>query len=136
MLLGLLLALSMGTASAQGAKAEPPPAPAAAPAAPPAPAPIALADVAVEAETASALVRRFEARSRTQDELDSASEELPVLARDMAVRTLEMRRLLTRNAPLETIRSLEAEWRYLENRSSAITRDLTRAAAQLDSTLR
>lgn len=98
----------------------------------PAPAPIALADVAVEAETASALVRRFETRSRTLDAVDSASEEAPALARDMAVRTLEMRRLLTRNTPLETIRSLEAEWRYLENRSSAITRELTRAAAQLD----
>lgn len=105
---------------------------AAAPAAPPAPAPIALADVAVEAEAASALVRRFETRSRNLDALDTASEELPVLARDMAVRTVEMRRLLTHNTPLETIRSLEAEWRYLENRSTAITRDLTKAASQLD----
>jgi potassium efflux system protein len=135
-LLVLLLTLGMRPVAAQGAKAAPAPAPAApaaaAPAPAPAPVPIAMADVAVEAETASALVRRFEARSRTQDALDSASEELPVLARDMAVRTLEMRRLLTRNTPLETIRSLEAEWRYLENRSAAITRDLTRAASQLD----
>ena len=136
MLLVLLLTLGMRPVAAQGAKAAPAPAPAApaaaAPAPAPAPVPVAMADVAVEAETASALVRRFEARSRTQDALDSASEELPVLARDMAVRTLEMRRLLTRNTPLETIRSLEAEWRYLENRSAAITRDLTRAASQLD----
>jgi potassium efflux system protein len=105
---------------------------AAAPAAPPGPAPIALADVAVEAETASALVRRFEISSRSLDALDMATDELPVLARDMAVRTVEMRRLLTHNTPLETIRSLEAEWRYLENRSTAITRDLTKAASQLD----
>jgi potassium efflux system protein len=136
LLLALLLTLGMRPAGAQGSKAAPAPAPAApaaaAPAPAPAPVPIAMADVAVEAETASALVRRFEARSRMQDALESASEELPVLARDMAVRTLETRRLLTRNTPLETIRSLEAEWRYLENRSSAITRDLTRAASQLD----
>ena len=105
---------------------------AAAPAAPPAPAPIALADVAVEAETATALVRRFEISSRSLDALDMATDEMPVLARDMAVRTVEMRRLLTHNTPLETIRSLEAEWRYLENRSTAITRDLTKAASQLD----
>lgn len=112
-------------------------APAAAAAAPAAPAPdapvaIALADVAVEAETATALARRLETRSRNIDALDTASEELPVLARDMSVRTLEMRRLLTHNTPLETIRSLEAEWRYLENRSAAITRDLTKAASQMD----
>ena len=129
-LIALVLCMPTGTALAQAASAAPA-APAGAPV-PPAPAPVALADVAVEAETASALVRRFETRSRTLDAVDSASEEAPALARDMAVRTLEMRRLLTRNTPLETIRSLEAEWRYLENRSSAITRDLTRAAAQLD----
>ena len=132
LLIAFLLVPGMRQAGAQAAKpAAAAPAPAA-PEAAPAPVPIALADVAVEAEAASALVRRFESRSRTQDALDSASEELPVLARDMAVRTLEMRRLLTRNTPLDTIRSLEAEWRYLENRSSAITRDLTRAASQFD----
>ena len=116
-----------------GAHAQAPAAPAAAAAAaPPAPVAIALADVAVEAEAAMALARGFDTRSRNLDALDMAADELPVLARDMAVRTLEMRRLLSQNTPLETIRSLEAEWRYLENRSAAITRDLTRAATQLD----
>ncbi len=132
LLIGLLLALlCLSAVTSTHAQA---PAPAAPPAeaAPAAPAPIALADVAVEAETASALVRRFETRSRNLDALDTAGDELPVLARDMGVRTVEMRRLLTHNTPLETIRSLEAEWRYLENRSAAITRDLTKAAAQLD----
>ena len=134
LLIAILLAmLSVFSGTLARAQAPAPAAPvAAAPAAPPAPAPIALSDVAVEAETAAALVRRFETRSRNLDALDTAGEELPVLARDMAVRTVEMRRLLTSNTPLETIRSLEAEWRYLENRSSAITRDLTRAASQLD----
>jgi small-conductance mechanosensitive channel len=113
------------------AQAPAPAAPAAA-AAPAAPAPFAGAVVAVAPDPATALVRRFDTRSRNLDALETASAELPVLARDMAVRTLEMRRLLTYNTPLETIRSLEAEWRYLENRSSAITRDLTKAASQLD----
>jgi small-conductance mechanosensitive channel len=114
------------------------PAPAAAPAAaapapePAAPVAIPLANVAVEAETATAQVKRFETRSRSLDALETASEELPELAQDMAVRTLEMRRLLTHNTPLDTIRSLEGEWRYLQTRSEAITRDLTRAAEQLD----
>jgi small-conductance mechanosensitive channel len=128
----LLAALSVGLPVHGQAPAAAPATPAAAPAAPAGPAPIALADVAVEAEAATALARRFETRSRNLDVLDMAGEELPALARDMAVRTVEMRRLLTRNTPLETIRSLEAEWRYLENRSTAITRDLTRAASQLD----
>ena len=121
-------------ARAQGPTAAPAPAAAApaAPATPAGPAPIALADVAVEAEAATALLRRFETSSRNLDVLDMAGDELPALARDMAVRTVEMRRLLTHNTPLETIRSLEAEWRYLENRSAAITRDLTKAASQLD----
>ena len=125
-----LAALSLFAGMPAGAQAPAAAAPAAA--APPAPAPIALSDVAVEAEAASALIGRFESRSRNLDALDTASDELPVLARDMAVRTVEMRRLLTHNTPLETIRSLEAEWRYLENRSAAITRELTKAASQLD----
>ena len=129
----LLAALALFAGPLARAQATAPAAPAAPAAeAAPVPAPIALADVAVEAETASALVRRFESSSRNLDALDMASEELPVLARDMGVRTVEMRRLLTHNTPLETIRSLEAEWRYLENRSAAITSDLTRAASQLD----
>ena len=128
----LLAMLALDVASPAIAQA-----PAAAAAAPAAPAPdapvaIALADVAVEAEAATAVARRLETRSRNIDALDTASEELPVLARDMSLRTLEMRRLLTHNTPLETIRSLEAEWRYLENRSAAITRDLTKAASQMD----
>jgi potassium efflux system protein len=57
---------------------------------------------------------------------------LPVLAQDMAVRNLEMRQLLTGNTPLDTLRTLEEEWRDLENRSTAITRELTRNAMQLD----
>ena len=127
-----MLALFAGPLARAQAPAPAAPAAPAAAAAPAAPTPIALADVAVEAETATALVRRFDTRSRNLDALETASAELPVLARDMAVRTLEMRRLLTYNTPLETIRSLEAEWRYLENRSTAITRDLTKAASQLD----
>ena len=130
LLISLLLPL-LALLACPGAQAQ---APAPAPAAPASPAPvaIALADVAVEAEAAMALARGFDTRSRNLDALDMAADELPALARDMAVRTLEMRRLLSQNTPLETIRSLEAEWRYLENRSGAITRDLTRAATQLD----
>jgi small-conductance mechanosensitive channel len=136
----LLAALTMppgrpawGQPAPAAAPAAPPAAAAAAPApAPAAPVAIPLANVAVEAETASAQMKRFESRSRSLDALETASDELPVLAQDMAVRTLEMRRLLTNNTPLDTIRSLEGEWRYLQNRSEAITRDLTRAAEQLD----
>jgi small-conductance mechanosensitive channel len=129
--------LAQGNAASAPAAAAAAPAPAAPAAAAPAPAPVApaaipLANVAVEAENATAQMRRFESRRRSLDALETASEELPELAQDMAVRTLEMRRLLTYNTPLETIRSLEGEWRYLQNRSEAITRDLTRAAEQLD----
>ena len=132
MLFAALTMLPGRQARSQPAAAPAPAAAAPAPAAPAAPVPIALSDVAVEAETATAQIRRVENRSRSLDALETASEELPELAQDMAVRTLEMRRLLTQNTPLDTIRSLEAEWRYLQTRSEAITRDLTRAASQLD----
>ncbi|MET0964454.1 MAG: mechanosensitive ion channel domain-containing protein [Noviherbaspirillum sp.] len=129
LLFPLLAMLAASPALAQA----PAPAPAAPEAAAPAaPLAIALSDVAVEAEAASTLARGFENRSRNLDVLDMAADELPVLARDMAVRTLEMRRLLSHNTPLETIRRLEAEWRYLQNRSSAITSDLTQAATHLE----
>jgi potassium efflux system protein len=93
---------------------------------------IQMADIAVQAETALSRVRQLENRSRIDDVIETASQEIPVLERDTAFRSWEMRHLLTRNAPLETIRSLEEGWREIEIRTSALTRELTRAATQLD----
>jgi potassium efflux system protein len=106
-------------------KAQPPNTPAA-------PQAIPTTDIAVQAETALSRVRQLENRSRIDDLIETASEEIPMLARDVSYRTWEMQQLLARNTPLETIRRLEEEWHDIESRASALTRDLTRAALQLD----
>ncbi|MEN3367711.1 MAG: potassium-dependent mechanosensitive channel [Burkholderiales bacterium] len=93
---------------------------------------IPMADIAVQAEAALSRVRQLENRSRIDDVVQTASEEIPLLERETSLRIREMRQLLTRNTPLEAIRSLEEEWREIDTRTSALTRDLTRAALQLD----
>ncbi|MEN3294313.1 MAG: potassium-dependent mechanosensitive channel [Burkholderiales bacterium] len=112
-----------------------PPKPAAPEKPPPPPAgpqAIPITDIAVQAEIALVRVRQLENRSRIDDLIETASEDIPMLARDTSYRLAEMRQLLTRNTALETIRTLEEEWRDIETRASALTHDLTRAALQLD----
>jgi potassium efflux system protein len=137
---GLLIAvLTLGpgsTAFSQVPKsAVPAPAPAekTAPAtAPTVPQAIPIPDIAVQAETALARLRQLEDRSRIDEVIQTASDEIPLLERDASYRVREMRQYLSRNAPLETIRSQEQEWREIESRASSITRDLTRAALRID----
>jgi potassium efflux system protein len=138
-LLIIVLALShAGTALPQVPKTLIPTAPKpvgadkAAPEKPAPPQAIAMADIAVQAEATLSRVRQIENKSQIDDLIETASEEIPILERDTAIRNRDMRQLLTRNTPLETIRSLEEEWRDIETRTSALTRDLTRAALQLD----
>jgi potassium efflux system protein len=137
-LLIIILALAqLGTAYSQIPKPllPIPPKPAAPekpPPPPPSPQAIPITDIAVQAEIALSRVRQLENRSRIDDLIETASEEIPMLARDTSYRLAETRQLLTMNTPLETIRTLEEEWRDIETRSSALTHDLTRAALQLD----
>lgn len=100
--------------------------------APAVPQSISVADIAVKAETALSRVRQMENKSRIDDLIETANDDIPVMTRDTSYRTREMRQQLTRNPPLETIRSLEDEWREIELRATSLTRELTRAALQLD----
>jgi potassium efflux system protein len=102
------------------------------PSPPPSPQAIPISDIAVQAEIALARVRQLENKSRIDDLIQTAAEELPVLARDTTLRIRETRHLLGRNTDLETIKGLEETWREIESRASSLTRDLTRAALQLD----
>jgi small-conductance mechanosensitive channel len=99
---------------------------------PAAPVPVALSEVAVQSETAIAQVRRLQSRDGGADAIDNASDALPELQRDQATRSMEMRQLFNRNTPLDAIRSLEGEWRDLQNRAGAITRDLGKSLTRLD----
>lgn len=98
--------------------------------------PIPLPDVAEQAEVAVAQLHRLENRNRVEDLLESAESELPLLTRDLSFRAREMQQLLTRNAPLETIRDFEQGWSNIGARAAAITRDLTRGGQLLDDNLK
>jgi potassium efflux system protein len=137
--LAVALALSVQVPSHAQSVVNPAPAPAqpaataaAQPAMPAAPLPVPVADVAVEAETALSIVRQIENDSSLGGATDPVATELTRLVQAAAVHGAQTRRLLTRNASLETIRSLVYEWRDIEARASSITRNLTRTATQLD----
>lgn len=93
---------------------------------------ISVADIVVQAETALSRVRQIENKIRIDDLIETANDAIPTMTRDASYRTREMRQQLTRNPSLETIRGLEDEWREIELRAAALTRELTRAALQLD----
>lgn len=97
-----------------------------------APQSISIADIAVQAETALSRVRQIENKSRIDDLIETANDEIPAMTRDTAYRMREMRQQLARNPPLETIRALEGEWREIDLRVTSLTRELTRAVLQLD----
>lgn len=94
--------------------------------------PIQVADIAIQAEAALAQVRQFEDDGRTEIVRQSASDQLRRLGQAATMRGAETRRLVARNASLDAIRSMEEQWRDIELRASQTTRDLTRAATQLD----
>lgn len=96
------------------------------------PAAIPVADIAVQAEVALAYIRQADAADRLGKSAEMAERELPELIQSAAVRRVEMRRHLPRNASLDTIRTLTEEWREIETRASQVTRELTRDAAELD----
>ncbi|WP_156397014.1 mechanosensitive ion channel domain-containing protein [Noviherbaspirillum sp. Root189] len=104
--------------------------------APPAPQPIAISDIAPQAETALAAVRQLENRSRVEDAIQTATDRLPALEREIAYRLLEARRINRSAFSLESIRSLEEELRDVELRTVPVRRELTRSATQLDRDLK
>lgn len=108
------------------------PKPPAAPAPAPKPMPVPVADIAVQAENALLQARQLENRPLVDALVDESSDELASLTRGVSVKSAEMRRSLMQGASLDTIRNLEKEWREMERRASALTRELTRSALQLD----
>lgn len=144
MLAGMQAAVMAQVSAPAPAKA-PAPSPAAPPASPPAPAgaetaeapqPIAVFEIAAKAEAALASVRQLEHRSRIDDAIQTATEQLPLLEREAGYRVQEARRLNRSTFSLESIRSIEEELRDVELRNAPQRRELTRAASQADRDLK
>ncbi|MES2537560.1 MAG: mechanosensitive ion channel domain-containing protein [Pseudomonadota bacterium] len=93
---------------------------------------ILVPDIAAQAETAISRVRQLENRSRIDEVIDTAAEDIPALEREISYRVRELRQILANNSALETIRNRQKEWSDIELRATSITRDLTRAALRLD----
>lgn len=109
------------------------PAPSAASAGARAPAqPIALSEIAGQADAATAQLREVDQEVASDAEVTAAIEALAQLEPEVAALAAEVRTALARNPSLDTLRGLEAAWVEIERRATAITRDLTRRAAQLE----
>jgi potassium-dependent mechanosensitive channel len=101
-----------------------------------APQPIAVIDIAAKTEAALASVRQLENRSRIDDAIQTATDQLPLLEREASYRVQEARRLNRSAFSLESIRSIEEELRDVELRNAPLRRELTRAASQADRDLK
>ncbi len=93
---------------------------------------IPVADIAVKAEAALTEVRQLQKKTEIDELLEASADRLAVLDKDASFRMREMRQLKLRTTSLDNIRHQEEEWRSIALRASAITRDLTRGALQLD----
>jgi potassium-dependent mechanosensitive channel len=102
----------------------------------PLPQPVAVSDIAEKAEAASVAVRQLENRSRIDDAIQTATEDLPALEREIASRVKEVRRLNLSAYSLESIRVIEDDMRDIELRIVPLRRELTRAASQADRDLK
>ncbi|NEX61943.1 mechanosensitive ion channel family protein [Noviherbaspirillum galbum] len=101
-----------------------------------APQPVPVSDIAVKAEAALIAIRQLENRGRVDDAIQTASEDLPPLEREIALRIREVRRQRLSTYSLESIRSVEDELRDAELRISPLRKELTRAAVQVDRDLK
>lgn len=101
----------------------------------PAPAAIPVPDIAVQSESALLNIRQLGRETLTSGVDDNTEEDLEALARAVTIRSVEMRRLLIQNSSIDAIRDLERAWKELEDRTGAMTADLTKVALELDKDL-
>ncbi|MDQ9169477.1 mechanosensitive ion channel [Oxalobacteraceae bacterium R-40] len=101
----------------------------------PPPVAIPIADIAVQSESALLNIRQLESEAAAIRADETSEEDLEALSRAVAIRSVEMRRLLIQNSSIDAIRDLERSWKELEERIGAITRDLTQIALDLDTDL-
>ncbi|MGV3742969.1 MAG: hypothetical protein ACO1NO_11740, partial [Burkholderiaceae bacterium] len=93
---------------------------------------IPVADIAVQSETALLNIRQLQSEAAASEIDDTMEEDLEALSRAIVIRTVEMRRLLLQNASIDAIRDLERSWAELEERTGAVTAELTQSALELD----
>jgi potassium-dependent mechanosensitive channel len=101
----------------------------------PPPASIPIADIAVQSETALLNIRQLERETAASTIDETTEDDLEALSRAHAIRSVEMRRLVIQSSSVDAIRDLERSLAELEERSGAITADLTRVALELDKDL-
>jgi potassium-dependent mechanosensitive channel len=101
----------------------------------PPPTTIPIADIAVQSETALLNIRQLQSEAAASNIDLITEEDLEALSRAVAIRSVEMRRLLIQNSSVDAIRDLERSWMELEKRSGTITGDLTQSALELDKDL-
>ncbi len=97
---------------------------------------IPMADVAIQSEAVNAQLQKFESHTQVDALIDSTTEDLPDMAKQVSRLSAETRLLLKQNLQLQRIRAMEDEWADINKRANATTDDLTRVATQLDADLK
>jgi Mechanosensitive ion channel len=119
-------------AQAQSATVSEPPSPE--PARPQAavPAAIPLAEAATEAESASTRLREMQADLSSDRTTEAATEELPVLTREIDAQRRDSANIIAQRPSFEMLDNLEADWHPLRRNLAGWTRDLTSRVSQLE----
>ena len=128
----LLLTALVVTALAPVARGQETPTPAATAPSATGPAPIPLAEVVTQAEIVSADLRTIEADLASDRITFSVDTELPLLAQEIESRLAENQKILNSRPSLDTLTSLETEWKTIADRLLAWKGDLTTRATALE----
>jgi potassium-dependent mechanosensitive channel len=94
---------------------------------------IPLAEVATEAESASTRLREMQADLSSDRTTEAASEELPVLTREIDARRRDSTKIVAQRPALDMLDNLEADWRPLRRNLAGWTRDLMTRVSRLES---
>ena len=96
------------------------------------PTPVPLAEVVTQAETVTANLRAIEADLASDQITYSVDTELPVLTREIDSRLVEGQKILNSRPSLDTLKTLEEDWKTIAERLLAWRSNLTTRATALE----
>ncbi len=129
-----LLVLWVITTNGQAPSPTATPAPTASPnqSASPGPTPIPMPEVVAQAEAATARLQDLAAEIAADQTINTVEKRLPTLAREVDARLADTTKILAARPSLDTLRTLEADWRSLTENLPAWRRELTARATKIE----
>lgn len=99
---------------------------------PAAPMPIPLAELSTQAEAATVNLREIATRATADPALAEIDRELPALTQEIELRLRENARIISQRPSLELLRTLERNWRRIQDTLSEWSGELAKRIAALD----